>query len=451
MNLRTRITAFVVAASAIGTLLLGGAALAWLRTSQVGAIDDNLRAIAVQVRGNAQDPVSEATFAVDGSGIPVALGFIASGTGLSWLRTGPTVEPEPPRSELVTASLDEPVTTPDGFRLYSLRLANGERLLFASSLAAVDEENARGRLRLLLLWLPFNAALAWVVTRFVNRDVRQLERLVAVASDIAAGVDDVAVPQAGRSSETRTLAMALDQLVRSLRHALATERSANERMQQFLGDASHELRTPLTVVKGYLELLERPDGLDAEQRTRAIDRMHQEAERMEVLVNDLLLLAEIGSTQAQDLGSVDLTGLVRVLVEDFRVLQPQRPVTTSIEAGITVDGIASHLHRAIANALANVRRHTPADAPLRVDLRTTPQGVLLTVEDGGPGLPDDRYANGIGHFQRFDRARSRVTGGSGLGMSIMAAVVRELGGSIDLRRSELGGLALDFVLPTSRN
>lgn len=450
MNLRTRITAAVVASATVGTLVVGGIAIWTLRVGQIGVVDDNLRTIATQIAANGTDPVSEASYAVDDSTIPTALAFVAPVVGTVWLRSLPALDMQDPTPTLVTDAVATPVTSPDGFRLVAVPLPDGEHLVIASSLAAIDQETRNNIMRMLLIWLPFNALLAAVITFLVGRNVRQMEQLVVAASNIAAGAADVDFSREGSSSEARTLASALDQLVANLQRALEAERASNRRMQEFLGDASHELRTPLTVIKGYLELLERPDGLEHEQRERALDRMRAEAGRMELLVNDLLLLAEIGSTQQEDFAEVDVTGLLRVMCDDLRTLQPEREIRTSIEADIAMRAVASHLHRAIANAMANIRRHTPADAPVQVLLHSTPREIRLVIEDGGPGLAPEHYTQGIGHFQRFDRSRSRTTGGSGLGMSIMAAVVDELGGTVVLQRSSLGGLALDFRFPRDR-
>lgn len=446
MNLRTRISLSVVALSAVGTIALGGSAITAFRGSQIGKVDENLQLISRQIVSNSDDPVTEATIAVDESSIPTALGFVAPGTELVWLSSIPFADVATPPDATIAASAAKPISTADGFRLQAVALPNGEHLVLAASLQAINLEFQNNLNRILFVWLPFNVLLSFLLSRFVSRDLRHMEQLVTAASDIAAGAD-VPVPQAGSTSEARTLASALERLVVSLQQALLTQRVANERMQEFLGDASHELRTPLTVVKGYLELLDRSDGLDVEQRARAHNRLRTETDRMEELVEDLLLLAEIGSARSGDRSVVDLTGLVRVMVEDFRDLQPERPVTSHIEGGIVIDAVASHMHRVIANAIANIRRHTPGSAPVNVELRCTSDHVHLTIEDGGPGLPEESYARGISHFQRFDKSRSRATGGSGLGMSIMSAVMRDLGGKVELRRSSLGGLALDFSLP----
>ena len=446
MNLRTRITATVVAISAAGTLALGGLAIVLLRNGQIANVDQNLAALVQQVVDSNEDPISQATFVVDESQLPTALGFAALGSDTVWLRTLPGTDITAPTRLKVLQAEDAPIISDDGYRLRTLELPAGEHLIFASSLEAINQEFRNNALRLLLLYLPFNAALAAIISFFVSRSVRQMEQLVSAASGIAAGLD-VAIPEGTGTNEARSLASALDRLVMSLQQALELERASNRRMQEFLGDASHELRTPLTVIKGYLELLERPNALEGEQRDRAVTRMRSEAERMELLVNDLLLLAEIGSTSHEDFSDVDLTGLLRVAGDDLRMLQPQRAVTTNIQAGVVVRAVPSHLQRAVANVMANVRRHTPEDAPVNIDLHATDRSTQFTIEDGGPGLPETSYAEGISHFRRFDKSRSRSTGGSGLGMSIIAAVVAEAGGSVLLRRSGLGGLAMDFELP----
>ena len=447
MNLRTRITAGVVATAAIGTLLLGSVAILGLRSAQVSDVDGYLQVVVEQARGGVGDPISEAVLTVDESDIPIALGFATDGIEAVWLRTIPAVDIAPPSREQLKRSLRDPITAPNNVRMVSILLPDGEYLIAAASLASIDREARNATFRLLWLWLPFNAALAALISFFVARDVRHMEQLVFAASNIAAGAADVEIPQSGKTSEAKALASALDRLVLSLQQSLETERELNQRMQEFLGDASHELRTPLTVIKGYLELLEHPDALEGEHRERALERMRTEAARMELLVNDLLLLAEIGSTRDEDISEVDLTGLVRVLVDDLRALQPERAITTNIASDIVVQGVPSHVHRAIANAMANIRRHTPSDAPVNVDLYADGAMAHLTIEDGGPGLAPENYDRGIGHFQRFDKSRSRTSGGSGLGMSIMAAVIERLGGTIALRPSALGGLALDFTLP----
>jgi signal transduction histidine kinase len=105
----------------------------------------------------------------------------------------------------------------------------------------------------------------------------------------------------------------------------------------------------------------------------------------------------------------------------------------------------------LANIFSNLRRHTPDNAQTQISLTSRGNKALLVVSDAGPGLPDEVYQNGIQYFQRFDRSRSRESGGSGLGMTIMKRIIESTNGSIQLRKSELGGLEIEISLPINRD
>ena len=445
MRLRTRLTTAVVIVSSAGTLLLGGVSISEVRNGKVDAVDRTLLAVTEQAASNKADQLGAALLAADQSPTAVALGFAAPGAGFTWLHELPDENIPSPGSRLLKAAFAGPLTTTDGYRMTAIRLRDGEELVVAASLTDIGRQTVSDIVSLATFWVVLSLFM-WVVIRLlVRRDTAQIERLVAVASDIAAGVEDVEIPARASSSEVDTLAAALRRLVASLRGAVLTEQATNARMQEFLGDASHELRTPLTVIKGYLELLER--DVEPQQRERALLRMLTEAQRMELLIEDLLLLAEVGTPVPEQPEHIDLTALVRVFVDDLRELQPERPVDASIATGIVVSAIPSHLHRAIGNAFANLRRHTSPSVPVRVHLLQVGDEAALVIEDGGPGLPASVYETGMAHFRRFDKSRSRASGGSGLGMSIVAAVMAELGGSVAIEPSDLGGLRLRYRFP----
>ncbi|CAB5042609.1 unannotated protein [freshwater metagenome] len=100
---------------------------------------------------------------------------------------------------------------------------------------------------------------------------------------------------------------------------------------------------------------------------------------------------------------------------------------------------------------SNIRRHTNIDDAVQVTLKRNRHEVDLVIEDSGPGLPDAAYTKGIQFFQRFDQSRSRESGGSGLGMSIVRGIVNSENGSIELKKSTLGGLAIHFTFPLAQN
>jgi signal transduction histidine kinase len=185
-----------------------------------------------------------------------------------------------------------------------------------------------------------------------------------------------------------------------------------------------------------------PEGSD---QVRAFDRINSEIVRMENLIHDLLLLAELGETTQPIQQEVELSELVQSFAQDFHVLNPERSVERAIASGISVTGSADHLRRLLQNILNNISRHTPTDAPVRISLSKDGKKRTLIIEDGGPGLPDTSYRDGIELLNRFDSSRSRDTGGSGLGLSIIAAIVHEHEGSMSLRKSDLGGVAVEIT------
>ena len=223
------------------------------------------------------------------------------------------------------------------------------------------------------------------------------------------------------------------------------------RMQEFLGDASHELRTPLTVIKGYVEMLSKRQISDPEMQARAFDRVNSEIGRMEGLIHDLLLLAELGESAVRNQEVVDLSAIVRAHSDDFATLHPARTVEVEILDDLQVLALKEYLARFIQNALGNIARHTPADAPVRITVARIGRSIHMAIEDGGPGLPKGAYRDKLRTLNRFDKSRSRENGGSGLGLSIMAAVVEKIGGEFYLRPSELGGLAVIVTLPLISN
>lgn len=234
------------------------------------------------------------------------------------------------------------------------------------------------------------------------------------------------------------------------RLARRDDEEALARMQSFLGDASHELRTPLTVIKGYVEMLSKGLLVEESDRERAFTRVTNEIERMETLISDLLLLAELGESAHREVELFDISEITTAYSQDFITLNPERQVTLAITPQIEVEMVRDHYLRFIQNALNNISRHTPKEAPVLISIKVHGKNATLTIEDGGPGLPESAYKERVRSLHRFDKSRSRESGGSGLGMSIMAGVIDKSGGELTLRKSALGGLAIIASIPRHR-
>jgi|GEM_PF-107641 len=483
MRLQTRLSIATASIISLVSVAIGGFAVTTSFDTDVARVDDALSVAAKQVANSRGDAIGSALLAADQSAVGLTVDFISINGDFVHLNPGSADIAEKPSAAILAAAETRAVTInavnktsgdgkmlvdADPYRLRAVSLPDKEYVILAASLTAqIQSRDANIRL---LIWFVLGSVLfgAIAITFFIRRDVRKISKLVDAAGDIAEGHDDVVLPTGQGQSEVDRLARALRHMVDSLQHSVEVERDAQLNMQRFLGDASHELRTPLTVIKGYVELLQKNPGAGVEQSTRAYDRMLSEANRMDDLIRDLLLLAELGEAKTEtrimnELSVIDFSGLVNLSIDDLRILQPNRPIVVAVEPGIEVLGARDLLMQVLANLTSNIRRHTAEGDSLRVSLRrevaelaegetsnSNAEFAVLTFDDGGKGLPEEFYTGGIGHFQRFDNSRSRESGGSGLGMSILAAIVRRHGGTVKLEKSDLGGLRTQIRLPIAK-
>lgn len=447
MKLRTRLTLASAAVTSISTLLIGGFAINASHNSGIALLDKSLNQVAISVRGHANDALSEALYSVQQSDMALTLVYYTAQKRASVISESRlTVTPNPSDSEL-GIGLKHPVTHTgvENYRFRTINLSDGEYLVVAASLHDIDKRYEADLLRLLLFILMCLVAAGIATWVLVRRDMRRIEVLIATAGDISSGDTDVHIAPANGNSEIDQLAESLNKMVVALRHTAEIEEQAATRMQDFLGDASHELRTPLTVVKGYVELLSGTAMADPGKRARAFDRVGSEIVRMETLISDLLFLAEFGDVPHHEFSKIDISEILLSHLADFSTLNESRKIDAAIEEGLTIQGSAAHIARLISNIFGNISRHTPSTAPVRVTLKHKGDGVDLLIEDGGPGLPEGAYSEGMQSFQRFDKSRSREHGGSGLGMSIIFAIAREHSASVALQPSDLGGLGVHLV------
>jgi len=422
---------------------------AWSRQSRLDEIDHSLNFVAQGIeraREAGKDPISEANLLADENPVKLSIAFTDAAREPLWVGTVLTGE----HHADLEPSLNRPgeVISLDGqIRALTVPVGGEGMITVLAPYTNISDAYTDDIVALLAFWIPFNALLALLVGVVVHRSVRPIQDLVSAATAAANG--ELVAPRTYRGgAEEQELQHALQKMVQSLRSALAHQEAVNTRMQTFIGDASHELRTPITVLSGYVQLLKDNNSMLSETERRWVERMASESERMTQLIDDLLLLAESadGAVAYSVYETTELSDLLIARVSDLRNLQPDRPVETHIDPAL-VHGNPENLRRAVDNIFSNLIRHTPADAPVHIELSVFDEGVYMIVEDGGQGLPDDVLERGVETFQRFDDSRSRSTGGSGLGMSILTAVTASLGGTVTLYRSELGGLGVNVTLP----
>ena len=319
-----------------------------------------------------------------------------------------------------------------GYRAVAKPLTGGGVMVIAVPLTDVQSTISQ----LLLIEIIVSAVLllglgilAWVMVR---RDLRPLEEMTETAGAIAGGDLSSRVSEVTGGAEMAQLGRSFNSMLDEIERAFAQRAASEERLRRFLADASHELRTPLTSILGYAELFDlgvrdRPEDLAA-----SMHHIRGEASRMGTLVDDLFLLAQLDRERPLALEPLDLADLVRHSVASVGVAEPDRPVTVLARTPVWVEGDRSRLRQVVDNLLVNVQRHTPSGAAVEVSVRLEGQTAVLAVHDDGPGIDPVQAARIFEPFYRSDPSRSRSSGGAGLGLAIVAAIVNAHQGTVSV-------------------
>ena len=216
--------------------------------------------------------------------------------------------------------------------------------------------------------------------------------------------------------------------------ALKRRAASEARLRGFAADASHELRTPLAAIRGYAELARRHPGPVPDDIAHALSRVESESARMSVLVDELLLLAQLDAGRPLASEPVDLTRLAIDATSDARAAAPGHKWQLELpDEPVVVRGDEYRLRQVLANLLGNAGSHTPPGTTVTVALSEPGPGassVVLSVTDNGPGIPADLQPGLFERFVRGDSSRSHATGSTGLGLAIVDAVTAAHGGSV---------------------
>jgi signal transduction histidine kinase len=402
MKLQTRLSLLVSLIILVTSTAIGFFAITTSYNSQLKILDTAIGLAADELTNSKDDPLSLATYLADQSSQKFSVDYITEDRDLIPLYESNIELREVPSDELLSEAT-KTGTTIDELRLRTFQISQGEYLALYFSLSDLNQSRS-SNISLLLLFTGIVILAGILLTLLIFRRDNQLNELVN--------------------------SLKLNQ----------------ERIKEFIGDASHELRTPLTVIKGYFELLGK-DGISPSKKDTYNDRIESEIGRMQEIINDLLFITEIEESDKFDEQSSEISQLVDESVFDLRNLQPNRQILSEIEPGLIVKISKYHLEQLLGNIFSNIKRHTPIESRIEVTLSGGGGSVELIIEDSGSGLPEGFYRRGIQAFQRFDKSRSRQSGGSGLGMTIMEKIVSKNRGEIRLSKSKFGGLKIQINLP----
>jgi two-component system OmpR family sensor kinase len=391
----------------------------------------------------------------------------------------------------INAHLDNAFTAqaPDGsyWRMLVTSLPNGTVLQVAQRVSGIDLAIARLVWVDVLVGLAVLIALAAVGAAVVRQSLIPLVQIERTAAAIAAGDLTQRVPDPepdGREPKTELgrLSRALNAMLTQIeaaftaravsesaaRSAEAVARDAavaaqesearavgsERKMRQFVADASHELRTPLTSIRGFAELYRQGAVTEPEDVAKLVRRIEDEAARMGLLVEDLLLLARLDRERPITYAPVELPVLALDAVEAAQVIAPDRKINLDIRDApdkLVAYGDDARLRQVVGNLMTNALVHTPPDAAVTLRLYSQPGRAVIEIADTGPGLSPEQREHVFERFYRADEARTRRTEGAatgtGLGLAIVAAIVRAHHGVVEVLSEPGTGATFRVTLP----
>jgi two-component system, OmpR family, sensor kinase len=457
-SLRVRVMAAAALLVALTSLVAAVLGTTLLRSYLLSRSDTQLRDFAkvasriverqqLQPAGSSHSQGLPAQFLVEvigaGGQVQVAGGPLGSASGL----------------RLSAAQLGEtgtPFTATGGsWRVLVEPETGGGHLVIAYSLGDLNSTVTRLELADALAGGAAVVLLAGIGLPLVRASLAPLARIEATAAAIASGDLSRRIDLPAGNTEVGRLAEALDVMLSSIEAAYlaradgeARALRSQERMRRFTADASHELRTPLTSVRGLAEYgLQQGGAASREELLRLMGLIAGESGRMSRLVDDLLLLARFDAGRPLDRRPVDLASLAAEAVQRARIMAPGRPVMLEAAEPVIVDGDEGRLTQVIDNLIGNAIQHTPPGSPVTVAVTVSAGHAELTVADHGPGMTAEQASRVFERFYRTDGARTRASGGAGLGLAIASSLAAAHGGEITVESAPGEGAAFCLRLP----
>jgi two-component system phosphate regulon sensor histidine kinase PhoR len=229
-----------------------------------------------------------------------------------------------------------------------------------------------------------------------------------------------------------------------------------ERMRSdFIANVSHELKTPLTVITGYLETI-LDNQLVSAGGVRAVEQAFKQADRMNSLIKDLLMLSQLETTEPDsDPQKIRIQDLVENAIQDAQeVKKAVNKVDTQISTGviptIRVLGDWNELSSALTNLTGNAVRYSHDGAHIEIEFKMRGNDGVLTIRDNGPGIPPEHLPRITERFYRVDNSHSRETGGTGLGLAIVKHILYRHGGTLEVSSKVAQGSEFRMVFPADR-
>jgi signal transduction histidine kinase len=295
-----------------------------------------------------------------------------------------------------------------------------------------------------LLAILLALAAGTLLARRITKPVQAIEQ---GAQAVSAGDLQQVVHVPGNIRELHTLGDVFNGMVNNLRRS-------DQAKDAFVADVAHELRTPLTVIKGTIETLEDGAMDDLQGRDALLSAMQNETERLIRMVNDLLVLTRASSGMLKlDCQSIKLDELVRQRCDLLTALAAQQNVSFDVQSpeGLCVLGDSDRVSQVLDNLLQNAIRYSPQGGKVCVNCEADDETAICSVHDNGPGIPLAHQPYIFERFYRVEASRNRQSGGAGLGLAIVQALLQAQGGTIEIDSESGFGTTFRFTLPRDKN
>lgn len=302
-----------------------------------------------------------------------------------------------------------------------------------------------------LLLLLFSGVAVWYT---ITRTLRPLKEVERTAAAVAAGDISKRLMEHEGNTEIARINRSLNTMLSSIETAMTARGKTLDQMQRFIADASHELRTPLVSVRGYAELYRMGALNDKQKLDDAMARIESEAVRMTSLVESLLALARLEETEKLTKTKVNLTAVAGEVAKDAEAATPGLKVElVSLDGSDLGNAVVeakcdlNAVKQILVNLLSNAARFNEDNLPVQIALGKQKSKMVLEVRDHGEGIPVELRKKVFERFYRADNSRNRETGGNGLGLAIVGALVDRHQGTIEAIETQGGGATFRVTLP----
>ena len=324
-------------------------------------------------------------------------------------------------------------------------------VVVAQSLADFDKTTHKIDRIFLFIGLLVLLLIAIAARQVIKISMKPLENVEVTAEKIAAGDLSARLDNFEPNTEVGRLSSSLNTMLSRIEESFAIRTESENKLRRFVADASHELRTPLTAIRGFAELHRQGAVPDGEKTKELLGRIEKESVRMGTLVEDLLLLARLDQSRDIESHPVDLAHVIEETVASASAAGPEHPITVEIPKELFVLGDSGRIYQVMTNLLANARVHTPTGTTINVIARNEEDGVYISVADSGPGLSEEDQKRIFERFFRADPSRQRTSQeGSGLGLSIVDSVMQAHGGKVGVVSKPGAGTTFTLFFPTEK-